>query len=600
MKNRKQKKAFGGKIENPNTALVRNQIALANAEAEGNSNPWVIGLNALGTAAMQYGTSMMSSGVANGEASAEGASGLTKALGNNQGSFNSLLGLIGSGSQFANGGTVGAVPVEVEGQEVAETPNGDLLNFVGPTHEAGGIDTVLPQGTEVYSDRISKDGKTMAERKKNRERLESKLEKKSSDTLMFNALKRVKTKNAQEDAVDKNIQSLVDNFEGTSDKKAWGGTVGDPPKKTYQDILNEAFAKINSSFNIPSEDGLIEDTDLDELVIEVDKPKPLTPVTALTPPTTNMNVQQGVIEPITTPNLATSVQPKTTSTSPNFSMPNMTLGDIIGIGGNMYNAIEGRNNTERNRAGDTPNINAFADFGVDGLNALQQSMGYVQGLADEAKMDIRTSGNTARKSNRNTARGVNTQRALDLATYANEADANNKVTANQADQMMQILQAVSQAENIQDQVVMQGEAVRDMNDRKDRDAYFKNRASDIKTMGSAVTQTGNALNNAQERQSTTDLLNSMSPYAKVDEQGNISYKDIPKTMASKVKAENRKLLTDEQIGAGQWSEVTNPQTGNYFQSEAEYKLYRIAVQQMNKGTINVDKIPTNKETKKSK
>ena len=71
-------------------------------------------------------------------------------------------------------------------------------------------------------------------------------------------------------------------------------------------------------------------------------------------------------------------------------------------------------------------------------------------------------------------------------------------------------------------------------------------------------------------------------------------------MASKVKAENRKLLTDEQIGAGQWAEVTNPQTGNYFQSEAEYKLYRIAVQQMNEGTINVDKIPTNKETKKSK
>ena len=92
--------------------------------------------------AMQYGSSMMASGVG-----AEGNSATMDMLGGNSGFLTSLL---GAGAQFAMGGTVGNVPVEVEGKEVAETPQGQVINFKGPSHEQGGIDVNLPAGTEVF------------------------------------------------------------------------------------------------------------------------------------------------------------------------------------------------------------------------------------------------------------------------------------------------------------------------------------------------------------------------------------------------------------------------------------------------------------------
>lgn len=54
--------------------------------------------------------------------------------------------------QFNAGGLVpGAVPITVEGQEVIKTPAGKASKVVGPEHEQGGVDMVVPQGTQVYS-----------------------------------------------------------------------------------------------------------------------------------------------------------------------------------------------------------------------------------------------------------------------------------------------------------------------------------------------------------------------------------------------------------------------------------------------------------------
>jgi hypothetical protein len=105
-------------------------------------------------------------------------------------------GLIGLGSQLpgAVGGfkkafgkaemkTGGKVPVEIEGQEVVETPQGQLFQVQGPSHEQGGIDMSLPEGTDVYSKRIQIDGKSMADRKLAREKMRKSGRKGPSMTL---------------------------------------------------------------------------------------------------------------------------------------------------------------------------------------------------------------------------------------------------------------------------------------------------------------------------------------------------------------------------------------------------------------------------------
>ena len=64
----------------------------------------------------------------------------------------------------------GKVPVEVEGGEVAETPSGQLLDFKGPSHKEGGINTSLPPGTDIFSETIKIGGKSLAEIKKKKSR----------------------------------------------------------------------------------------------------------------------------------------------------------------------------------------------------------------------------------------------------------------------------------------------------------------------------------------------------------------------------------------------------------------------------------------------
>lgn len=57
---------------------------------------------------------------------------------------------------YANGGNV---DVELEKEEVVQTPDNELIEFDGPTHENGGIDTDLPVGSRVFSDRLKVDKK---------------------------------------------------------------------------------------------------------------------------------------------------------------------------------------------------------------------------------------------------------------------------------------------------------------------------------------------------------------------------------------------------------------------------------------------------------
>lgn len=87
-------------------------------------------------------------------------------------SQNPFAALIG---KFATGGEV---PIEAEGQEIVEEPNGNMYELQGASHEQGGIDMSVPEGSQIYSKRLKGvDGRNMAERKKFREQHLAKLEK---------------------------------------------------------------------------------------------------------------------------------------------------------------------------------------------------------------------------------------------------------------------------------------------------------------------------------------------------------------------------------------------------------------------------------------
>lgn len=96
--------------------------------------------------------------------------------------------------------------VEIEGKEAVQLPNGQSYMAEGPSHENGGIPIELPVGSRVYSKRVKKDGKSMAERKAKRDRdLKSMV-----NTVMDNpfdgpseaAMRRMMTAYAQQEAAD--------------------------------------------------------------------------------------------------------------------------------------------------------------------------------------------------------------------------------------------------------------------------------------------------------------------------------------------------------------------------------------------------------------
>ena len=121
-----------------------------------------------------------------------------------------------TGAVMANGGEVSNVPVEVEGGEMMETPDGQVAEIEGPTHENGGVKTELPEGTKIYSDRLKVNGKTMSERKQRREQRLSKiaklLEKSPQDKILQETFDRTQKLNQAEEMKDMQYQEKTNDF----------------------------------------------------------------------------------------------------------------------------------------------------------------------------------------------------------------------------------------------------------------------------------------------------------------------------------------------------------------------------------------------------
>lgn len=490
-------------IENPNTAIADNNIRLASAQQEANNNPWTQGMDILGNLGLQIGGALMTKGVGAGEG-ADGK-GIAGFLNKNKDGFSSLMALLGGGAQKAYGGAVGG-GVEVEGQEAFETPGGAVGTFKGPSHEAGGIDVNLPAGTEVYSKRIKIDGITLADRKTKREKrsltLEELLEADKTDNLIKNSLIRTKTVNQKEETLDSSVQDVVGKvLNPDQDKLAYGtpGPTNMNKLKQWSDFIKQFGTR---------------GADIEEVVMTAPKLKPLGGESAgLIFNPTEINAP---VIPMTNPSIpVSSVNPKEekeASTGDGFLselLGGINPGDVMSLVGDIKSAFDPMKNTLANRSGDTPNVNAYKDYGVDGLAALEKGKDSIIQVKDEDLKDAQLGRNAAILRNRGTARGLNTQRALDIQADNAFTEAENRMTTNASQQMSQLFQTQAQMENQQDSVVMRGEEGRDLADRQDRDNFYSQIAQDISSRGQGIQQLGKDMNAMKLGKTQESLVNSL-------------------------------------------------------------------------------------------
>ena len=223
--------------------------------------------------------------------------------------------------------------INAEGGEVIETPGGQPQELQGPSHSQGGIDMQVPSGTEIYSDRLKgADGKTMAERKKVREKQISKIEKllqkNPNDSALKKTLEKTKQNNDFLDKQDLSQMQFVKDLVDHTNKFAFGGITGPgDDEDEYGDLINKypVYTKgINKQFDIWGDDEL----------------KPLeNKSTGVVLPDTSFSITPEMdarIKNSSVPQLNTTTNTQQKGFSLDKYLGGTTLGDMIGMGANLF------------------------------------------------------------------------------------------------------------------------------------------------------------------------------------------------------------------------------------------------------------------------
>lgn len=542
-------------LDSPDSALARADIREAKAMEAGASNPWGIGLDIAGGVLGFAGNALMSKGLSNPTTALD-----KKIAGSNLGSLGVQgLGMILPALQtgiglMAHGGMVGGMaPVEVEGEEMAEMPNGQMMQFEGPSHEGGGIPVNLPIGTEVFSKRIKIDGKTMAQRKKDRESTEARLQKKldkDPDAILKNSLNRVQSINAIEDQKDKSIQAILSGgqvpdmqqqpiMQQPMPMMAGGGpvvggySINDPnfyakwSKKindaspilpSIGDFYNSQRKEFTPGFgldytNLPVN---LPDTQIPlETQSFIDKYKSPTTMSPIsTTFSTAFDTDRDLANYSRKGEWKKGLKEKTREKTkwPDFIGQGVTPGDILGLAGNLYQGIKTRQNVLRNRSGDMPNVNTFTDYGKKSLNTLERNKEYVNQQRDLANREIDRQMQTAMATARGSAQSANTMRALDLAAYLGAQQAVNSNYANATNAYTGINDKIAALQSDIDTKVMSGENARIQANQLDRDNFFNQLTMADQSIGRLVSESGKFANQVKANNYKWKAMNELGNY----------------------------------------------------------------------------------------
>lgn len=489
-KNRKQGRgltktfAFGGfEFDTPQESIMMNNKAQAQATIDTMEDSGLqlmrgigTGFNVAGQLVGKYG-SMFASAGAGGDAAPEGAAPEGAAPGGKMTGMQKLANTkFGKGIQSMVYASGGQVPVEVEGNEMGQLPNGMMLDFQGPSHEQGGIPIDLPTGTKIYSDRVSIDGKTMAQRKASREGKIKKLENKigKGDRVAKNTLDRYMLTAGKEEALDMSIQQMLNEADnnpefakgGKVQRVKYSGTGGNsnivgtnPGEVTVNPITGEISG-------LPLKETNRYDWTLGEDIDKHAAPPPTKPTYKISDIYPMADIQVDT----SPPKSKTPTKKTPTQGGRGFGVEELVpmLGNALGIYGNYKAGTADEKAYLQAKASQTANTNAYKHYGKEALKTLDESKLFAKQMGDIQRSEVELARKTATDQNRKTARGINTMRALDLASQAGANRLDMQTYAQEAKQIQEILGQEANLKQQMDQVVMSGEENRDLRDRDDK------------------------------------------------------------------------------------------------------------------------------------
>lgn len=577
-------------IQTPNEVLNDYNIMLAKAEAESLQNPW-LPIVATAGGLIQQGISMAGSMAGKKAPTTPDPSSASGAKG------------VMAGATAAMGMNDVQEDVEVEGGEMFETPQGEVGEFEGPSHEQGGIPLEVGQdveeGTKVYSDRLKVGGKTLAERKEARERKTANLEKAASDKLVDvatkNALKRRMEAVQKEEANDLQFQEQVNNMQAMADtmvkafgtgvegiqKMANGGTVGE----IQYDEFGNPIVDIASMLQTP---GVIGTSKSINKKYAMATPKPTAPdyMKNLEPsPVLSMANNFGEKPEITkdygagdfistfvplenTGNTQTSPRQfgKFKGSTPEHFTGEMktpgeskfmkalgdnmpTTGDMTKLIGNYLGMTAGMKNAAEQRSTDVTHTNVYKDAGKESQKLLDNAKASIEGQKAQAIIKASTTSRGGKKGARGSARGVNQMRAMDWLydTALNQQIA--EISANAAGQLSQIDVQKSGVAMNADQLKGQGEYQANMANEAAKDAYYTALGLGRKDFATGMQQTGADFNDMRQNKILEKLLTQDGNYVGMTRKGDMYGKPV-EVSKTKKEADSKVELKAEIDAAG--------------------------------------------------
>ena len=214
-----------------------------------------------------------------------------------------------------------------------------------------------------------------------------------------------------------------------------------------------------------------------------------------------------------------------------------TAGDFLTLAGTAYSAFAPMANTLENRAGDTPNVNEYKDFGKESLDTLARAAGFLTQERDNSNRKVASASRGAKKSGRAGARGINQVRAMDLATDINTTNAQADIDTAFANKTLGLLGQKASLQSTIDQVVMGGEQAADLADRQDRDNFYTQLGKDKASKGEGIQQLGKNVNTMLQNPILMNLLDNMGQYVSMDANGNFVAKKMKTKKNNNTKTE---------------------------------------------------------------
>lgn len=462
-------------MPNPNEVFRQDKINADKAISTGASNPFVIGMDILGSMATQMGMGILSQGVSQGKGATPPPTGTAvtgamvdiaknKNIDINTGKpmGKSVIQKDRSGAPWTESFAMGTDPlgtgakVNAEKGEVIETPEGEMTELNGKKHKDGGVDIEVPEGTLIFSDQLVIDGKTPAERKKARENklslLLKKVDKDPTDLITKETYKRTKQNFDFEEQSDLMVQGFAKQLDDVT------AAMGTDPAGTYA--------------NGTGPDGVDEEGTFGD--------------------------QLGQF------------------------FGGFTGGDLIGMAGNVYSGLAPLLSAKKNAADNTVNENLFEGFGDEALDTIDQAGSMIQGQQDQAGKAIEVSKNKALTSGRNKARGINQMRAGDLAVNVNANKAMNEMYGDFTKMMMENLYKKSGLQAKVGETEAKGATAADIANRMDADNAATQIGVAQETLGRGIQTIGKDLNANKKNRMLVNLANNLSKHGlKFDNQGNI-------------------------------------------------------------------------------